>query len=94
VIVVEVLNVLRRLTLRGSITDQEAATGVAYAANWADVERHSVVPLLAPMWRLRGNVRGGDAVYVAPAARLDIPLVTTDVKLSGAPRLPCAVEAL
>jgi predicted nucleic acid-binding protein len=33
-----------------------------------------------------------DALYAALAARLDIPLLTSDERLSRAPGLPCRVE--
>lgn len=33
-----------------------------------------------------------DALYVALAVLLDLPLVTGDVRLSGAPGLPCPIE--
>lgn len=89
---VEVLNILRRLCLRGALGVRRAATEVVALSSWGDVERHSVVPLLADMWRLRANVTGYDAAYVALAARLAIPLVTTDAHLARSPGLPCEVE--
>lgn len=90
---IEVLNVLRRLALRGILADRAAATEVACLAGWGQVERYPVVPLLPAMWRLRASVTGYDAAYVALATRLDLPLVTTDIRLSTAsPTLPCAIE--
>jgi predicted nucleic acid-binding protein len=89
---IEVFNVLRRLSVCGKIGHHLAAREIAVLASWAEIERHSVVPLLASMWRLRQNVTGYDAAYVALAARLNIPMVTTDAKLSQAPNLPCTVE--
>jgi predicted nucleic acid-binding protein len=43
---------------------------------------------------MRNTVTPYDAVYVALAAALDAPLVTTDHKLARTPGLPCAVEVL
>lgn len=90
---IEVLNVLRRLCALGVITAADGAAEVAALGSAADIRRHTVVPLLADMWRLRHNVTGYDAAYVALAARLDLPLATADQKLAQAPNLPCAVEA-
>lgn len=35
-----------------------------------------------------------DALYVALAARLRLPLITADVRLGNAPKLPCSVEII
>lgn len=43
-------------------------------------------------WGLRDNLTFSDALYVALAANLELPLLTADVKLAKAPDLPCAVE--
>jgi predicted nucleic acid-binding protein len=43
---------------------------------------------------LRDAVRGWDAMYVALAEALDVPLVTVDVRLAGAPGPTCAIEVL
>lgn len=90
---IEVLNVLRRLCALTVITAADGAAEVAALGSAADIRRHTIVPLLADMWRLRHNVTGYDAAYVALAARLDLPLATADQKLAQAPNLPCAVEA-
>jgi predicted nucleic acid-binding protein len=90
---IEVLNVLRRLCSLGRITAAEGAAEVAALIAATDIRRHAVVPLLLDMWRLRHNVTGCDAAYVALAARLDLPLATADQKLAQAPNLPCVVEA-
>ncbi len=41
---------------------------------------------------MRERVSAYDAAYLALAAVLDAPLVTTDRKLASLPGLPCAVE--
>ena len=43
-------------------------------------------------WLLRDQLSYYDALYVALAVRLDVPLVTSDRRLAGAPDLPCPVE--
>lgn len=89
---IEVLNVLRRLCSLGTITADEGAAEVAALGAASDIQRHAVVPLLPEMWRLRHNITGYDAAYVALAARLDLPLATADRRLAQAPNLPCVVE--
>lgn len=43
-------------------------------------------------WSYRHNLLFYDALYVALATRLRVPLLTCDVKLRNAPGLTCAVE--
>jgi predicted nucleic acid-binding protein len=43
-------------------------------------------------WVLRDNVSFYDGLYVALAAELGMPLVTSDARLARAPRLPCEVD--
>lgn len=90
---IEVLNVLRRLCAAGTITASEGIAELLALMAATGIRRHSVMPLLPDMWRLRHNVTGYDAAYAALAARLELPLVTADQRLAHAPNLPCAVEA-
>lgn len=55
---------------------------------------HPHTPLLPRVWALRPNLTVYDAVYVALAETLGIPLVTADARLSRAPRLRCVVEVV
>jgi predicted nucleic acid-binding protein len=41
-------------------------------------------PFVARIWELRENLTAADAVYVALAEALDVPLVTTDATLARA----------
>jgi predicted nucleic acid-binding protein len=45
-------------------------------------------------WALRENFSFYDALYVALAQSLSVPLLTGDGRLSRAPGLPCAVELM
>jgi len=47
--------------------------------------RHPMQPLQARVFELRDNFTAYDAMYVALAERLDLPLLTDDAKLVGAP---------
>ncbi len=50
--------------------------------------------LAASRWRLRGAVSFYDALYVALAAALALPLVTADARLARSAKLPCQVEVV
>ncbi len=49
-------------------------------------------PLAERAWTLRHNLSFYDALYVALADRLDVPLLTGDARLARAPGLPCEIE--
>ena len=80
---VEVLNVLRRQTLRGILARERGATALQDLEN-IKMTRYPHAPLLRRIWDLRGNVTAYDAAYVALAEALDAPLVTRDTRLAQA----------
>ena len=88
---VEVVSGLRRLVASGRFKPELAEEALTILER-ADIRRHPHTPLLRVAWSLRGRVSAYDAAYVALAAALDAPLVTTDRKLASLPGLPCAVE--
>jgi predicted nucleic acid-binding protein len=88
----EVGNVLRRHERVGRLSADEAAQGLRAAAALIDHRYPHIGPLGQLAWTLRSNLSFYDALYVALAASLQLPLVTADVRLSGAPRLPCTIE--
>ena len=57
-----------------------------------DLRRHPHGPMLPRIWSWRYNLTAYDAAYVTLAEVLDAPLLTTDSRLAGAPRLPVRVE--
>ncbi|MEV6320049.1 type II toxin-antitoxin system VapC family toxin [Nocardia sp. NPDC051787] len=90
----EVGNVLRRHERQGLINEESAITGLRLLKSMVD-ERYAHHGWLAiEAWALRQTVTFYDALYVALAARLDIPLLTADEKLTKAPGLPCQVELI
>jgi predicted nucleic acid-binding protein len=82
VIDAEALNTLRRMMLRGDLTDEQATVALHRVAD-APIRRISLRPLLTTAWRMRHAIAGSDALYVALAERLDAPLITCDARLAG-----------
>jgi len=87
----EVGNVLRREVLIGELTADGARAALRTAHLLVD-ERYPHSPLADAAWDLRDNLTYYDALYAALAARIGVPLLTADVRLSRASRLPCEVE--
>lgn len=88
----EVGNVLRRHEQAGHISTQEAETALRVAGLLVDDRYPHVGALARRAWSLRHNLNFYDALYVALASYLDIPLLTADARLSRAPGLPCRIE--
>ncbi len=89
---VEVVSALRRLVAADRFDAQRAADALSILER-SDIRRYPHLPLVKVAWSLRGQVSAYEATYVALAAVLDAPLVTTDRKLANLPSLPCVVEA-
>lgn len=90
----EVTNVLRRLVVRGALTERQGAlafdgftrlTLTRFPADW----------LRPRMWALRHNLSAYDATYVALAEMTSATaLLTTDARLAKAPGVQCRVEVI
>ncbi|HEX3779323.1 MAG TPA: type II toxin-antitoxin system VapC family toxin [Pseudonocardiaceae bacterium] len=78
----EALNVLRRMAMRGHLTDEQATLALSRVAD-APIRRFEHRPLLHDAWRLRHAITGSDALYVALAEQLDAPLITCDGRLAN-----------
>jgi predicted nucleic acid-binding protein len=89
----EVGNVLRRQVASGRV-EAPAAAGALRGLQTLVTARYPHGPLSVLAWQLRDNLSYYDALYVALAARLSIPLLTADARLARAPGLPCAVEVI
>jgi predicted nucleic acid-binding protein len=79
----EVLAAARGLVARGETTPEQARRAVNDLKD-LPVRRYPVVQLLARIWALRGTLTPYDASYIALAEALDLPLATTDARLSRA----------
>ena len=90
----EVTNALRRLVIRGALTEEQGAlafdgftrlTLTRFPADW----------LRPRMWALRHNLSAYDATYVALAEMTSATaLLTTDARLANAPGVHCRVEVI
>lgn len=77
----EVASALRSLVLRGTLTPERAQRALLALAELR-VVRYPATRLIDRIWQLRENVTAYDAAYVALAEMLDIPLITTDLRLA------------
>lgn len=86
----EAANVLRRLKLRGLLSDAEAS--MAYAELMElPIESWPFETVEHRVWELRATLSAFDATFVALAELLSAPLVTSDARLGrAAEALPAA----
>lgn len=94
VIDAEVGQALHRGLRRGEITPETARTGLRALAHLVD-HRHPHAGVMSGLaWELRDRVSFHDGLYVALATMLHLPLLTSDIKLTKAPGLPCRFELI
>jgi predicted nucleic acid-binding protein len=79
----EALSVLRKMWLAGQFADDDDALAIVRAVIGAPIARSPHRPLMERAWELRRAVTAYDALYVALAEQLEIPLATCDGKLAG-----------
>lgn len=91
VVDVEVYSIIRDKHRTGRLDRTAAVQAVEDLSDWPG-ERFAHPALLARAWKLRDNVRGWDAMYVALAEALDAVLLTTDGRLARASGARCRVE--
>jgi predicted nucleic acid-binding protein len=85
---VEATNILRRLE-RAKIISTADANGAHEDLMQLDIELCAFAPLAGRVWELRHNVTSYDALYVAVAEALQLPLATFDEHLSRADGVRC-----
>lgn len=88
----EVGNVLRRRELAGAVAPATTLTALRALPDLVDHRYAHTGGLAEAAWRLRGSITFYDALYVALADALRLPLVTSDGRLTRAPNLPCVIE--
>ncbi|MFX4286598.1 type II toxin-antitoxin system VapC family toxin [Janibacter sp. G349] len=79
---VEVLSVLRGLTLGGKLAAERAEEALGIYLD-LDITRRDVAPFARRVWSLRHQYTSYDAAYLALAEGLDAPLYTCDRKLAA-----------
>lgn len=90
----EIGHVLRRHERAGLLSGPEALLALRAGRALVDHRHPAVGPVSELAWTLRHNLSFYDALYIALATLLDIPLVTADERLSRAADLPCTVEVV
>lgn len=89
----EVAHALRSQVLRGDLKAGDAGRAIDVWGRLG-IERIGVQRLLPRIWELRENVSAYDATYVAVAEALEVPLVTADGRLAGAPGPRCPITVV
>jgi len=90
----EVGNVLRRHEQAGLIDTTEAATALRASESMIEYRYAHTGSLARHAWKWRANLTFYDALYVALAARLGVPLLTADARLAHVPGLDCQIELI
>jgi len=89
----EVAQVLRRRWLSGDLSSKRGIEALDDLANLR-LTRHSHTLLLPRIWELRHNFTAYDAVYLALAEELRVPLLTRDQALASAHGHTARVELI
>lgn len=84
----EVASALRRLAASEVITPQLAARSL-HDVTLLNGQAFEFAELASRVWELRRNLSTYDASYIALAELLDVPLLTLDWRLRGAPGPRC-----
>lgn len=89
----EVVSALRGLVRAGRVDPDRAVVALSRLVR-APIRRHAHRSLLAAVWGFRDNATPYDAVYLALAERLGMPLVTTDARLTGVPNVRVPIQVV
>ncbi len=90
---VEVTNVVRRYCAAGEMSPERALEALK-DLRALQIYRYAHEPLLARVWELRHNTTAYDAVYLALAEALGVPLLTCDARLVEVPGHRAEVEVV
>ncbi len=89
----EVGHVLRRAVLAGALRPSTARAALEDLAD-LPLRRAAHVGLLERAWALHPNFTFYDALYVALAERMEMPLVTLDARLAGASGVRAVIDVV
>lgn len=90
----EVGHVLRRGERAGEISKQTARTALRALPEMIDYRYPHTGRVALLAWELRDMISFYDALYVALATALDVPLLTRNANLSRVPQLTCRVALI
>jgi predicted nucleic acid-binding protein len=90
---VEVAQVLRRHVSKGLISEARGQTALEDFLQ-IPLLRYPHDVLLPRVWQLRKNLTAYDAVYIALAEALEMPLLTCDANIAGAPGHRARVDVI
>ena len=79
----ELLSAFGRIERSGRLSSAEVDLRLR-AAESVIIQRHTLEGLSTGAWRRRESLRISDAFYVELADQLDVPLITTDLRLARA----------
>src|SRR5690242_11925361 len=80
---IEVAQVLRRYSARGELSEERGRQALDDLVA-LPLSRFPHDPLVQRVWQLRHDVTAYDAVYIALAESLEVPLLTRDARLAAA----------
>jgi predicted nucleic acid-binding protein len=89
----ECTSAFRGLVLGRKVSAADAAESFE-TLDQMNLLRMDHAPFMRRVWELRDNMWPYDAIFVAMAESLEIPLVTVDKKYSGTPGIRCEVRSL
>lgn len=90
---IEVMSVVRGLSLAGTLSPERAARVVAWLGR-VSVLVLPTVPVLLRVWELRANLSAYDAAYVAVAESHDLTLVTADARIARSGAARCQIRVI
>jgi predicted nucleic acid-binding protein len=84
---------LRGLVLGRKVSPDDAAESLE-TLDQIDLRRMDHSPFMRRVWELRDSMWPYDAIFVAMAESLDVPLLTVDKKYAGTPGIRCDIRSL
>ncbi|HLR97398.1 MAG TPA: type II toxin-antitoxin system VapC family toxin [Jiangellaceae bacterium] len=92
-LMIEVAQALRRFEHRSALSATRAGEALDDLLD-LPLEVYPIAPMVRTVWSMRADISAYDATYVALAAGLDAPLVTTDRRLARTAGLRCSIASL
>jgi predicted nucleic acid-binding protein len=89
-LLVESAAAVRGRWLGGKLREDRAAAALSFLSR-AEIMRVDTALLLPRAWELRANLTMYDAMYLAAAEVLSVPLLTADDRLARAPGRRCEI---